>query len=274
MPSGRAPRIAVLTSTSAPGIASLLAQPNRGSVYEVVAVIGSEEKIAEQETIEAAGVPVVLQPLARFQRERALPLRNLQARSEYDYELAEVLRRFGTDYVVLAGYRYIITEPLLSAFPERIIALHEGDLSIRDEDGRRPLAGLHAVRDAILAGRDETRSSAFFVTRDIGEGPLFLLGSRYPVAALARDARSWGDIGMIVRYAALHREWMLRGSWGEMLTRLAEIIAAGTMRVIGDVVWVDGVPGPCRIGESPVSCHDADAALEPGVPASCPFVTR
>jgi hypothetical protein len=79
---------------------------------------------------------------------------------------------------------------------------------------------------------------------------------------------------MVLRYAALHREWMLRSSWGEMLTRLAEIIAAGTMRVVGDVVWVDGVPGPCRIGETPASCSERDEAMEPGVPASCPFVTR
>lgn len=274
MPSGRAPRIAVLTSHSAPGIASVLAQPNRGSVYNVVAVIGSEERLAEQETIETAGVPVVLQPLARFQRDRGLPLRNLRAREEYDYELAEVLRRFDADYVVLAGYRYIITEPLLSAFQQRIIALHEGDLSVRDDDGRRPLTGLHAVRDAILAGRDETRSSAFFVTRDVGEGPLFLLGPRYPVAAVARDARSWGAIDLVLRYAGLHREWMLRGSWGEMLTRLAEIVAAGTMRVVGDVVWVDGVPGPCRIGEAPATCYACDSVIDPGVPASCPFVTK
>ncbi|HSP34951.1 MAG TPA: formyltransferase family protein [Thermoanaerobaculia bacterium] len=268
------PRIAVLTSFSAPGIGSLLAQPNRGSVYDIVAVIGSEVKILEQETIETAGVPVILQPIERFHRDRNLSLRNLNAREEYDHDLAELLRRLGADWVVLAGYKYILTAPMLAAFPQRLIALHEGDLSVRDEDGRRPLASLHAVRDAILSGRDETRSSAFFVTRDVGEGPLFLLGTRYPVAALVRDARGWGDVEMVVRYAELHREWMLRGSWGEMLTRMAEIIAAGTMNVIGDVVWVDGVPGPCRIGEPPVACYEREAAIDPAVPASCPFVSR
>lgn len=271
---GRPPRIAVLTSSSAPGIASLLAQPNRGSVYDIVAVVGSEEQIAEQETIETAGVPVVLQPIGRFHRERNLPLRNLNDREEYDYELAELLRRIGADWVVLVGYKYILTAPMLSAFPQRIVGLHEGDLSIRDEDGRRPFASLHAVHDAILAGRDETRSSAFFVTRDVGEGPLFLLGTRYPVAAVAREARAWGDVEMVVKYAELHREWMLRGSWGEMLTRMAEIIAAGTMSFVGDVVWVDGAPGPCRIGEAPVACYSRDAPIDPAVPASCPFVSR
>lgn len=271
---GRKPRIAVLTSHSAPGIGSLLAQPNRGSVYDVVAVIGSEPRLSEQETIESAGVPLILQPIAEFHEHRNLPLRNLQAREEYDYETAELLHRLDADYVVLDGYRYIVTEPLLSAFPQRLIALHEGDLSLRDEDGRRPLTGLHAVRDAILGGRVETRSSAFLLTRDVGEGPLFLLGPRFPVAALARDARAWGAIDMVLAYAALHRQWMLRSSWGEMLTRTAEIVAGGTMRIVGDVVWVDGAPGPCRVGEAPSVCCDNDSAVDAAVPASCPFVTR
>jgi len=272
--SDRPPRIAVLTSSSAPGIASLLAQPNRGSVYDVVAVIASDERLVEQQTIEAAGVPVILQPFARFHNERGLPLRNLHARAAYDAELAELLCRLTADFVVLDGYRHIVTEPLLSRFANRIVALHEGDLSIRDDDGHRPFATLHAVRDAILAGRDDTRSSAFFVTRNVGEGPLFLLGPRFPVAALARDARGWGAIEVVLAYAELHREWMLRSSWGEMLTRMAEILAAGTMQVIGDVVWVDGVPGPCRIGEAPGVCYDTEALIERGVPASCPFVSR
>lgn len=270
----RAPRIAVLTSHSAPGIGSLLAQPNRGSVYHVVAVIGSEDRVVEQETIEAAGVPLILRPIARFHDERGLPLRNLHARAEYDHETTELLRSLEVNYVVLAGYRYIVTEPLIAAFPQRIIALHDGDLTIRDEDGHRRFTSLHAVQDAILSGCDETRSSAFLVTRDVGQGPLFLLGPRYPVAAVARDARSWGAADMVLAYAELHRRWMLRGSWGEMLTRMAEIIAAGTWCVVGDVVWIDGVPGPCRIGEAPASCTERDSVIDPGVPASCPFVGR
>src|SRR5512138_2953062 len=129
---GRKPRIAVLTSYSAPGIGSLLAQPNRGSVYDIVAVVGSEERVHEQETIDAAGVPLILEPIRRFHRDRGLSLRNLHAREEYDHEMAELLQRLGADCVVLADYRYILTDPMLTAFPQRIIALHEGDLSVRD----------------------------------------------------------------------------------------------------------------------------------------------
>ncbi len=268
-----APQIAVLTSHSVPGIGDLLAQPNRGAVYRIAAVIGSEDSLVEQEMIETAGVPVILRPIRRFHEERRLPLRNLHARAEYDHENVDLLRALGVDWLIVAGYRYIVTEPLLSAFPQRIIVLHDGDLTMRDADGNRPYAGLHAVRDAIFDGRDETRSTAYLMERPVGTGPLFLLGAPYPVAPLARDARNWGAADMLAAYAELHRRWMRLATWGEMLTRMAEIIAAGTIQIVGDVVWVDGVPGPCRIGCAPSFC--ADRQPEGGaIPASCPFVSR
>jgi folate-dependent phosphoribosylglycinamide formyltransferase PurN len=266
-------RIALLTSQSVAGVGDLLVQPNRGSVYNVVGVIGSEESIAEQELIESAGVPVILRPFRRFHEERHLPLRNLHARSDYDAGVAETLHAIGAEWVIVAGYRHILTDPILAQFQQRIICLHDGDLTIRDEDGRRPYAGLHAVRDAILDGRNETRSTAYLATRDVGEGPLFLLGSPYPVAQLARDARSRGDLETLLSYADLHRRWMRRVAWGEMLTRIAEIVSAGTLQIVGDVVWIDGVPGPCRAGAAPGFCADREDEAR-GVPASCPFVSR
>ena len=269
----RAPRIAVLTSRSVPGIGDLLAQPNRGSVYRIAAVIGAEDSLAEQEIIETAGVPVILRPIRRFHDERGLALRNLYARGDYDNDTADVLKALGADWLIVAGYHYIITEPLLAAFPQRIIVLHDGDLTICDADGDRRYVGLHAVRDAILDGRDETRSTAYMMTGGIGTGPLFVLSPPFPVAPLARDARQRGDADMLLAYAALHRRWMVTATWGELLTRMAEILAAGTMQIIGDVVWVDGVPGPCRIGTAPAFCREREES-ESAIPVSCPFVSR
>jgi len=58
-------RIAVLTSHSAPGVEELLRDANRGAVYELAAVISSEIAFAEMEAVEAAGVPIILQPNRR-----------------------------------------------------------------------------------------------------------------------------------------------------------------------------------------------------------------
>lgn len=265
-------RVAVLTSHSAPGLTQLIAHPNRGAVYELVGVISSEDTLAEAAAVEAAGIPLVVRPLKRYMAERDLPVRNLGARADYDGETADLLQHFRADYTFLLGYNYIATEPLVNAFPQKLLALHDGDLMLRDENGRRRYAGLHAVREAVFAGENETRSSAYFVTQEVGAGPLFLLSRPYRISQLASDARSWGDAALLSEYASLHRRWMIRCAWGEMVVRAIECLAAGSVSIVRDMAWIDGVPGPCRLGDAPAVCHEREQSLESRVPASCPLI--
>lgn len=256
-------RIALLTSHRAEGIERLLEDPNRGSAWDLSIVVSSETTLAGLEAIERAGVPVELRPIRR-----QAAFRNLREREEYDEQLADLLVRVDVSYVLLVGYEYILTEAFLARFPERVLAIHDADLSQRD----RLYAGSHAVRDALFAGENETRSSVYLVTRDVGRGPLFLLGAPYPVARMALDARERGNADFLTAYAALHRQWMVSTSWGEMLSRTLELLAGGTHTTIGDVVWIDGAPGPCRFGEGPRSCHEPEAMVARGIPRSCPFI--
>ena len=265
-------RVALLVSGSAPAIETLLADPNRGAIYDVVCVVSSETELAEAPLLEAAKIPLVLRPLRRFAGERGLSLRNLRAREEYDLETADILKSFQVDWVILAGYRFIVTTPLLELFPGRILALHEGDLTLTDHDGRRRYTELHSVRRAVFAGERETRSSLYAVTERVGEGPLFLLSRPYPVAEIAAEGLAWGAYELVNGYVKVHREWMVRSAWGEMLAHALGLIAAGTIRVAHDVAWVDGVPGPCRMGEAPRICHTLKNEIERGIPSSCPFI--
>jgi len=167
------------------------------------------------------------------------------------------------DSVLIAG-----AELLGVPLDGNVLALHDADLTLRD----RVYGGRHAVRDALLAGEHETRSTMYVVTRDGARGPLFLLSGPYPVAPMALDARARGDADFVMSYADLHRQWMIRESWGEMIVRALELLAAGTMKTAGDIVWIDGAPGPCRMGEAPHACHDPEAMLARGIPRSCPFI--
>jgi hypothetical protein len=54
--------------------------------------------------------------------------------------------------------------------------------------------------------------------------------------------------------------------------RTLELLAGGTMQIIHDVVWIDGAPGPCRMGHAPQACHEPEAMLARGIPRSCPFI--
>jgi formyl transferase-like protein len=237
-------RIAILTSHSAPGIEDLVRDPNRGAVYELAAVISSEIRFAEMELVEQAAIPIILQPNRRRAADR-----------ELDAEMAHLLGHLKADYLILVGYEHIVTDPLLEALPMRILKLHDG------------------VSDALYEGASETRTTMSIVTDD-GTEPLFLLSQPFAVASMAHDARAWGDADLLSDYAALHRRWMIRATWGPMLVRAIEFLAAGSVRIIHDIVWIDGAPGPCRLGTSPDICHDAAAEIDMRVPASCPFIRR
>lgn len=265
-------RVAVLTSHSAPGLDALISDPNRGASYELVLVVGSETALAEERELEAAQIPLELRPLRMFFSARGESFRNLRNRAEYDRELADVFLRANVDYILLCGYDYILTDVLLMEFRDRVIAVHDADLTLRDPEGRRLYAGIHAVRQAVLAGEPETRSSMYIVTRDIARGPLLLLGGSYPVARLASDAREKGDHETLATYCELHRRWMRTQGWGELMVRALELLAAGTMQIVGDVVWFDGAPGPCRLGCAPRDCHEPETMVTRGIPRSCPFI--
>jgi len=268
--SGFAPiRVALLTSSDAPALEPLLGDPNRGALYDVVCVLGSGTELAQAPLLDAAKIPLVLRPIRRMVEGS---LRNLRSREAYDRETAEILKSFQVDWVVLAGYPFILTEPLLALFPDRVLALHEGDLTLDGDDGRRRYTELHSVRRAIFAGERETRSSLFFVTERVGEGPLFLVSRPYPVAEIAADGLAWGAYDLVNDYVKVHRDWMVRSAWGEMIAHAMGLLAAGTIRVANDVAWVDGVPGPCRMGEAPRACHTLKGEIRRGIPSSCPFI--
>jgi folate-dependent phosphoribosylglycinamide formyltransferase PurN len=264
-------RIAWLCSRTAPGLDALLDHPDRGTLFDLAGVMSTEESLPEQRLLREREIPCVLRPIRTFHRERRLPLRSLAARREYDQESAQVLRSFGPDIIILSRYSYILTEPLLDAFPNRIINVCESDLSLTNAEGKRRFVGMHAVRDAILSGETETRLSVHYVNEQVNGGPLMLVGSPFPVARLVRDAVNWGSSSAIESYAELHRQWMLRKDAPSLITKAIRFLCAGSVQIIGDVVWIDGAPGACVLGEAHDGCTLEDCS-ERALPTSCPFI--
>jgi len=131
-----------------------------------------------------------------------------QSRIAFDHDTANLLIAEGVDVVVLLGYLYIVTEPLLSAFPNRIVNLHDSDLP--------KYPGLHATRDAIVAGERETRSSAHIVTARLDAGPVIARSAAFPVAPFVHQAVERGHADIVRAYAYAQREWMMRSAWGAL----------------------------------------------------------
>lgn len=220
-------RVAILCSKRAPGLDALLRHPHRGALFDIVTVMTSEPFLAEQPRIEQADVPVLVHPIRRFHDQCNAPLRDGDCRRAYDAMTVRVLEQLGIDTIVMLGYCYVASEVLLSAFPDRVLNMHDSDLTLVDGYGERRYIGLHSTLDAILAGERETRSTLHLVTPKLDGGPIVERSKAYPVAEFARDAAAAGHLDIVKAYAYAQREWMMRDAWGTMVVRALEAMSAG-----------------------------------------------
>lgn len=227
----RTPRVAVLCSKRAPGLDYVLRHPDFRTMYDVACVITTEDSLPEAVMIEGSDVPLLHHRLRTFHVDRGVPVRDRRVRREFDAITAATLQQLDVDAVVLLGYIYILTEPMLEAFAGRIYNVHDADLTLLDAHGRRRYTGLHSTRDAILAGEAETRSTIHLVTGEVDAGPILAVSDAYEVAPLVRDALALGALDMIRAYAYAHREWMMRRAWGPMVVAELEKLACGAVAV-------------------------------------------
>jgi phosphoribosylglycinamide formyltransferase 1 len=168
------PRIAVLASGSGTNLQALLDASARGTLQAEVAVVVSDrgEAGALQRAM-AAGVAAVSLPLGK----RGDPV----AREAYDRRLAEVVRAYDPDLIVLAGWMLILTPAFLDTFPGRIVNVHPallpdgGGDEVLTTHGRLPaLRGPRAARDALRRRLPTTGATVHYVTTAVDSGPVIL----------------------------------------------------------------------------------------------------
>lgn len=212
-------RAALLCSVRAPGLGELLGAQATAGGFAIVAVVATSPGCAEIARASAAGVPAVVHDIAAFYAAAGARRGDLAVRRTFDRATVRLLAPFRPDLVLLDGYLHVITEPLLAAHLDRIVNVHDADLALRGAQGGPRYPGLHATRDAILAGERATRSSVHVVTDAVDAGPVLMRSRPFPVHQLAADARGWGVEGdrLLRAYAYAHREWMMRSCWGALL---------------------------------------------------------
>lgn len=91
---------------------------------------------------------------------------------EAEGEMVRLLREARVDFVVLAGFMRVIKEPLLRAFPRRILNIHPSLLPA--------FRGLEAWRQALEAGVPEAGCTVHLVDEGVDTGAI-LGQSRVPV---------------------------------------------------------------------------------------------
>jgi phosphoribosylglycinamide formyltransferase-1 len=95
-----------------------------------------------------------------------LPARDYADRNAYDRALADLLTARGVELVCLAGFMRLVGDPLLGAFPNRILNIHPSLLPA--------FPGLDAQRQALEHGVRVTGATVHFVNTDLDDGPIVL----------------------------------------------------------------------------------------------------
>jgi len=221
-------RVAVLCSQRAPGLMYLLNQcPDRAVTYEIVCCVTSDVTFAEELRVERRGIPTLVQPIRDFYDARHARIDDLRVREQYDAETLSQIERFFPDLLLLDGYLYLLTAPLLRAFPNRIINLHYSDLSLRHADGSPMFPGVHAVHDAIHAGVQETRATVHVVSAEPDAGLPIVRSAAFPVSPLVADLRSQPAEDVMRAYVFAHQQWMMRTVSGPLIAGALRLIANG-----------------------------------------------
>lgn len=92
--------------------------------------------------------------------------RNYQQRENFDHEIVAVLKAYGADWIVMAGWMRIITQVLLDSYPNRVINIHPSLLP--------SFKGIKAIEQALEAKVKITGCTAHLVSLEIDSGEIIM----------------------------------------------------------------------------------------------------
>ena len=156
--------LGVLGSGKGSNYAAIAQAIDAGALNARVALVAADVpeagilRLAEQH-----GAPAFQMPVGRFKT---------KLEPEHEQLLAQRLRDAGVELVVLAGFMRLLKEPLVTAFPRRIINIHPSLLP--------KFPGLAAWRQALAAGETETGCTVHYVDLGTDTGPV-IAQARVPI---------------------------------------------------------------------------------------------
>jgi phosphoribosylglycinamide formyltransferase-1 len=122
---------------------------------EIAVVISNRAEAPGLERARAAGLETLV-----------LRHTDFASREEYDRALARELHARRVALVCLAGFMRLLSPVFLEAFPNRVLNIHPSLLP--------RFRGLHAQRQAIEAGANESGATVHLVNADLDAGPIIL----------------------------------------------------------------------------------------------------
>ena len=156
------PRLVIFISGSGSNLQAVLDAIEDGKITTVPSLVVSNRKDAYGLVrAENAGVPTAYFPFKPY-REAG------KAREQYDADLAELIRPYQPDLIVLAGWMHILSAAFLDHFPTKVINLHPA------LPGQ--FAGTHAIQRAYEAYQrgeiEHTGCMVHFTIPEVDAGPV------------------------------------------------------------------------------------------------------
>lgn len=151
--SAAAPRIVILISSKGSNMRAILTKINERKLQARCTLVLSDREAKGLEVAKGFGIPAEL-----------FPKRKEETREQFDARLAARLKAEKPDLVVCAGYLKIITQPLLSAFPQRILNIHPSLLPA--------FPGLRAQKQALDYGVKYTGCTIHLVDSGVDTGKI------------------------------------------------------------------------------------------------------
>lgn len=153
--------VAVLISGGGSNLRALLEATGDPEYPARVVVVGADREAEGLAHAEEFGIPSFTVPFTRF-----------ASREQWGEELAEQLRVWKPDLIVLSGLMRLLPPALVAEYAPRIINTHPAYLP--------EFPGAHGVRDALAAGVAQTGASVIVVDDGVDTGPV-IAQERVPV---------------------------------------------------------------------------------------------
>ncbi|MEQ9560933.1 MAG: phosphoribosylglycinamide formyltransferase [Woeseiaceae bacterium] len=199
-------RVAVLISGSGSNLQAMIDSREAGTLdIDIATVISNQPQAYGLRRAREAGIDA-----------QCLPHREFHDRKSFDNALAELLKEYRVDLVLLAGFMRILTPEFVAEFEGRLLNIHPSLLPL--------YPGLDTHRRALEAGDAWHGSTVHFVSEELDGGPPIIQG---------RVRVERGDKPETLAQRVLKVEHLI-------YPRAVQLITEGRVRYADRSAWLDG----------------------------------
>ncbi len=146
--------LGVLISGRGSNLQAIMDEIDRGEVAaRILVVVSNEPEAYGLKRAEGGGIPSIV-----------VNHREYESREAFEERLIEVLRDYGVELVVLAGFMRVLTSHFLKAFPMRVVNIHPALLPA--------FPGLGVQEKAVNYGVRFSGCTVHFVDEGVDAGPI------------------------------------------------------------------------------------------------------